>query len=87
MKFTITQSPFNTKNKTIGEIRFISGFPCPFGLSAVDAHAIIGFLTSVPSVWIPKSKAMPDCDLKSEEHQLAAMNSLDCIGYHAEMIQ
>ena len=84
MKFKITTAPYSEANKPIGEIQFINGFPCPVGLPSKTAHAIVGFLTRLPSVWIPQSKAMPDCDLNNPEHQLAAMNALDCIGYHAE---
>ena len=84
MKFKITTAPFNETNKPIGEIQFINGFPCPVGLSAKYAHAIVPFLTGMKAVWTPSNKGMPDCDLNNPEHQLAAMNALDCIGYHAE---
>ena len=86
LKFKIIDSPYKPGNPVLGSVNIVNGVPCPEGLPAECAETISQFLANLNFVWLPRSKGMPEFDDQNEEHVRAAMNSLDCQGYHAEEV-
>jgi hypothetical protein len=86
IKFKITDAPYKPGNPVLGYVNIVNGVPCPDGLDETAAEAVWGYLTSINYVWLPRNKTMPEFDDQNEEHIRAAMNGLDCEGYHAEEV-
>ena len=86
IRYQISDSPFKPGNPVLGYVNIVNGVPCPDGLDETAAEAIYGYLTSINYVWLPSTKSMPEFDDQNPAHIRAAMNGLDCEGYHAEEV-
>lgn len=86
IRYQITDAPYKPGNPVLGYVNIVNGVPCPDGLDETAAEAIYGYLTSINYVWLPRNKTMPDFNDQDPEHIRAAMNGLDCEGYHAEEV-
>ena len=86
LTFNITDAPFKSGNPILGQVDIVNGVPCPAGLDENCAMAIFYYLDGLKYIWLPRNKTMPEFDDQNPEHIRAAMNGLDCEGYHAEEV-